>query len=46
MEHKHHPITPRDKNYQRFTHGMGVGDINGDGKMDLLEKDGWNGEST
>ena len=25
----------------RFTHGLGVGDIDGDGKMDLLEKDGW-----
>ncbi len=25
----------------RFTHGMGVGDVNGDGKMDLLEKNGW-----
>jgi hypothetical protein len=28
-------------NWQRFTHGMGVGDVNGDGKLDLLEKDGW-----
>lgn len=35
-----HPISP-DKKYQRFTHGMGVGDVNGDGRMDLLEKDGW-----
>lgn len=25
----------------RFTHGLGVGDVNGDGKMDLLEKNGW-----
>ena len=25
----------------RFTHGMGVGDVNGDGRMDLLEKSGW-----
>jgi hypothetical protein len=27
--------------FQRFTHGMGVGDVNGDGKMDLLEARGW-----
>ena len=27
--------------YQRFTHGLGVGDVNGDGRMDILEKDGW-----
>ena len=25
----------------KFTHGMGVGDVDGDGRMDLLEKDGW-----
>jgi hypothetical protein len=27
--------------YQRFTHGIGVGDVDNDGKQDLLEKDGW-----
>jgi hypothetical protein len=27
--------------YQRFTHGLGVGDVNGDGRMDILEKSGW-----
>lgn len=26
---------------QRFTHGLGVGDVDGDGRMDLLEKSGW-----
>ena len=35
-----HPISP-NKKYGNFTHGLGVGDINGDGKLDLLEKDGW-----
>ena len=33
-------ITP-DRGYGNFTHGLGVGDVNGDGRMDLLEKDGW-----
>jgi hypothetical protein len=37
---KFHPISP-DNKYGNFTHGMGVGDVNGDGKLDLLEKDGW-----
>ncbi|MBI3417839.1 MAG: VCBS repeat-containing protein [Verrucomicrobia bacterium] len=37
---KWHSITPNN-NYHKFTHGMGVGDVNGDGRMDLLEKDGW-----
>jgi len=35
-----HPISPNN-NYGNFTHGMGVGDVNGDGRLDLLEKDGW-----
>src|ERR1051326_536456 len=28
-----HPISPKG-DYQRFTHGLGFGDINGDGRMD------------
>ncbi len=35
-----HPLSP-DRKYGNFTHGMGVGDVNGDGRQDLLEKDGW-----
>lgn len=27
--------------FSPFTHGLGVGDINGDGFLDLLTKDGW-----
>jgi hypothetical protein len=37
---KFHPISPNNK-YGNFTHGMGVGDVNGDRRMDLLEKNGW-----
>lgn len=37
---KFHPISPNNR-YGNFTHGMGLGDVNGDGRSDLLEKDGW-----
>jgi len=30
-----------NKGYHRFTHGLGFGDVNGDGRKDVLEKDGW-----
>lgn len=33
-------ISPNN-NYHKYTHGLGVGDVNGDGHADLLEKDGW-----
>jgi len=35
-----HAITPKG-DWQRFTHGLGSGDVNGDGKIDILEKDAW-----
>lgn len=35
-----HPISPNNR-YGAFTHGMGLGDVNGDKRLDLLEKDGW-----
>ncbi|MEX0642221.1 MAG: VCBS repeat-containing protein, partial [Pirellulales bacterium] len=35
-----HPITP-NRDYQRFTHGMGVGDVNNDGRQDVMQKEGW-----
>ncbi len=37
---KWHAISPKGP-WQRFTHGLGVGDVNGDGRMDILEKEGW-----
>ncbi len=30
-----------DGKYQRFTHGLGVGDVNDDGRLDILSKEGW-----
>lgn len=35
-------ISPEDKKaIFRYTHGYGFGDINGDGRPDILEKNGW-----
>ncbi|HEX6927396.1 MAG TPA: FG-GAP-like repeat-containing protein [Longimicrobiaceae bacterium] len=34
------PIS-EDGGWQKFTHGLGVGDVNGDGRLDVLDKDGW-----
>lgn len=36
-----HPISPKDGRFHRFTHGLGVGDLNGDGRADVLEAAGW-----
>jgi len=35
-----HPITPKG-NYQKYSHGIGYGDINGDGRVDLVESGCW-----
>lgn len=35
------PITPKNSKYQRFTHGLGIGDVDNDGDQDLLEAEGW-----
>ena len=35
-----HPVA-RHEGWQRFTHGLGFGDVNGDGRPDLLAAEGW-----
>ncbi len=35
-----HPVT-ENVNVGKFTHGLGIGDVNGDGKLDLLEAKRW-----
>ena len=37
---KFHPISPKG-GWHKFTHGLGFGDVNGDGRVDILDKDGW-----
>lgn len=37
---KFHPISP-PRTKSPYYHGLGFGDINGDGRVDLLEKEGW-----
>mgnify|MGYP003662834369 CR=1 FL=1 len=35
------PITRGDACQGRFAHGLGVGDVNGDGRLDILDKTYW-----
>ena len=35
-----HAISPKGA-WHKYSHGLGYGDVNGDGRMDFLEKDGW-----
>ncbi len=30
-----------ERGYGRFTHGLGIGDVNSDGRLDVLETNGW-----
>ncbi|MES2657609.1 MAG: VCBS repeat-containing protein [Verrucomicrobiota bacterium] len=34
-------ITPPDKSVFKYIHGQGIGDVDGDGKPDFIEKRGW-----
>ena len=34
-------VSDDNPKYQRYFHGVGAGDLNGDGRVDLLEMDGW-----
>ncbi|MBM3882985.1 MAG: hypothetical protein FJ387_25255 [Verrucomicrobia bacterium] len=36
-----HAVSTQDKRFQRFTHGVGFGDVNGDRRIDLVEAVGW-----
>ncbi len=36
-----HPISWETDEFQWYTHGIGAGDINGDGRKDILHSDGW-----
>ncbi|MDR1289939.1 MAG: VCBS repeat-containing protein [Planctomycetaceae bacterium] len=38
---KFHVVSTKDKRFQRYTHGIGYGDINGDGRIDLIDSEGW-----
>ena len=38
---KVHPISPEKSTGGKFTHGLGLGDVDGDGRTDLLDKDHW-----
>lgn len=36
-----HAVSKRDGRFQRYTHGIGYGDINGNGRVDLIDAEGW-----
>ncbi len=36
-----HPISTHSNAFQRYTHGLGVGDVDQDGRNDLIERSGW-----
>ena len=36
-----HAVSGKDARYQQFTHGAGIGDVNGDGRVDIIEAEGW-----
>ena len=34
-------VSNQDGRFQKYTHGLGCGDITGNGKMDMIEREGW-----
>jgi len=40
-EWEFHPISWKVDEFQFYTHGLGYGDVNGDGHNDILHSDGW-----
>lgn len=34
------PVSPK-KGYHKYSHGQGASDVNGDGRIDLIESNGW-----
>jgi HEAT repeat protein len=36
-----HAVSTKNKRYQQYTHGVGFGDINSDGRTDIVEAIGW-----
>jgi trehalose utilization protein len=37
-----YPVSKEDKRrFEKYTHGIGCGDINGNGRIDIVEKEGW-----
>jgi len=36
-----HPISTHEEVIHHYTHGMGIGDVDGDGRKDYLTGDGW-----
>ncbi|MFC4992093.1 FG-GAP repeat domain-containing protein [Rubritalea tangerina] len=34
-------VSPKGRGFGNYEHGLGAGDVNGDGLTDILEKDGW-----
>ena len=40
-EWKWNAVSGKDGRFQKFTHGIGAGDVNGDGRVDTLETGAW-----
>ncbi|MCL2005200.1 MAG: VCBS repeat-containing protein [Planctomycetaceae bacterium] len=34
-------VSDQERRFHSYTHGIGYGDINGDGRLDILEREGW-----